>query len=61
MHVVCNEILGVHDMQQASHKAESGDHKHAVNDSDILEHSRVFEQQRLNDLHEHQCMTFMVA
>ena len=25
--------LGVHDMQQASHKAESGDHKHAVNDT----------------------------
>ena len=26
-------ILGVHDMQQASRKAESGDHKHAVNDT----------------------------
>ena len=48
-------------MQQALRKAESGDHKHAVNDSDRLEHSRVFEQQRLNDLHEYQCMTFVVA
>ena len=27
------QILGVHDMQQASRKAESGDHKHAVNDT----------------------------
>ena len=26
-------ILGVHDMQQASRKAEFGDHKHAVNDT----------------------------
>ena len=26
-------ILGVHDMQQASRKAESGDHKHVVNDT----------------------------
>ena len=25
-------ILGVHDMQQASHKAESSNYKHAVND-----------------------------
>ena len=25
-------ILGVHDMQQASRKAESGNHEHAVND-----------------------------
>ena len=25
-------ILGVHDMQQASRKAEPGDYKHAVND-----------------------------
>ena len=25
-------LLGVHDMQQASHKAEPGDYKHAVND-----------------------------
>ena len=25
--------LGVHGMQQASRKAESGDHKHAVNDT----------------------------
>ena len=24
--------LGVHDMQQASRKAEPGNHKHAVND-----------------------------
>ena len=25
-------VLGVHDMQQASRKAEPGDYKHAVND-----------------------------
>ena len=25
-------LLGVHDMQQASRKAEPGDYKHAVND-----------------------------
>ena len=30
---VCTHlILGVHDMQQASRKAEPGDYKHAVND-----------------------------
>ena len=28
----CARQLGVHDMQQASRKAESGNHKHAVND-----------------------------
>ena len=26
-----NYLLGVHDMQQASRKAEPGDYKHAVN------------------------------
>ena len=30
--VDCGNKLGVHEMQQASRKAEPGDYKHAVND-----------------------------
>ena len=45
MHVVRKQdsvqfLLGVHDMQQASHKAEPGDYKHAVNDNVGMKLSR---------------------
>ena len=48
--------LGVHDMEQASRKAEPGDYKHAVNDKKLSNEVAnvgvtVHVQQRLNAPH----------